>query len=496
MNKPNLIPKKLKQRFLSINDSIENTFNKIKYLKSNYKKSDIIKNNRVFFGVAAVVILTLSYFLLPTIHDKDVIQSKIKNHVSKKYNFDVKFNEKIRYGLLPKPHFAAKNLIILKNDKEIGIVKNFANYIGLGNFFSLDDLELKDLSLIDSDFSITIDDLAFFEEFLKTEPNENRIIFKNTNIFFKTEDGELLFLNKINNSRFYYDSMNLENVSVSKNEIFNIPYKLVIKNNKYKKELFSNFSSKKIRLNIENTVNYSEEVKKGIIDLLFINKKKSLNYEIQKNSINYFSENKKDLNGYIDFKPFYLSVDLAYNGISTKNLFKNDSLLVDLIKSEIFNNQNLNVNINFNIDDITNIDELNNLELSINLEQGNITLSRSKILWKDDLEIILNDAVLSYDDNEIFLLGKLLFNAKNIDDFYKSFQIKKNDRKKINKMELDFVYNFNQNLFSFDNVKIDNKSNKNIDEFIERYNSNEEKFFSNKVTFKNFVNNFFSNYDG
>ncbi|MDA9731053.1 hypothetical protein N9U47_00295 [Candidatus Pelagibacter sp.] len=495
MNKLNLIPKKLKQRFLSINDSIESIFNKLKYFKSNLKKGDIIKNNRVFFGIAAVVILTLSYFLLPTIHDKDVIQSKIKNHVSKKYNFEVKFNEKIRYGLLPKPHFVSKNLIVLKNGKEIGIIKNFANYIGLGNFFSVNDLELKDISIIDADFSITIEDLVFFEEFLKTEPNENRIIFKNSNIFFKTEDGDLLFLNKINNSKFYYDSMNLENVSVSKNNIFNIPYKLIIKNNKYRKELLINFNSKKIRLNIENITNYSEEIKEGIIELLFINKKQSLNYEITENSIKFLSEDKKDLGGYIDFKPFYLNIDLIYDGISTKNLFRNDSLLVDLIKSEILNNQNLNVNINLGIKDITNIDELNNLDLAINLEQGDITLSKSKILWKDDLEIILNDAVISYDDNEIFLFGKLLFNAKNIDDFYKSFQIKRNDRKKIKQMELDFVYNFNQNKFSFDNVRIDNKSNKKLDDFIEIYNSDENKFF-NKVTFKNFVNEFFSNYDG
>ena len=495
MNKLNLIPKKLKQRFLSINDSLENTFNKLKILKSNLKKGNFIKNNRVFFGIAAVVILTLSYFLLPTIHDKDVIQSKIKNHVLKKYNFDVKFNEKIRYGLLPKPHFVAKNLSIFKDDKEIGMVKNFSNYIGLGNFFSINNLELKNISIIDADFSITIEDLVFFEEFLKTEPNENKIIFKNSNIFFKTEDGEFLFLNKINNSKFFYDSMNLENVSVSKSEIFNIPYKLVIKNNKYKKEIVSNFNSKKIRLNVENTINYSEEIKEGIIELLFINKKKSLNYEVTENSIKFLSEDKKDIAGYIDFKPFYLNVDLIYDGISTKNLFRNDSLLVDLIKSEILNNQNLNVNINLNIKDITNIDELNNLDLVINLEQGDITLSKSKILWKDDLEIILNDAVLSYDENEIYLLGKLLFNAKNIDDFYKSFQIKRVDRKKIKQIELDFVYNFNENKFSFDNVKIDNKSNQKLDGFVENYNSDERKFF-NKVTFKNFVNEFFSNYDG
>ena len=38
MNKLNLIPKKLKQRFLSINDSLENTFNKLKYFKIKLKK--------------------------------------------------------------------------------------------------------------------------------------------------------------------------------------------------------------------------------------------------------------------------------------------------------------------------------------------------------------------------------------------------------------------------------------------------------------------------
>ena len=47
----------------------------------------------------------------------------------------------------------------------------------------------------------------------------------------------------------------------------------------------------------------------------------------------------------------------------------------------------------------------------------------------------------------------------------------------------------------FDNVKIDNKSSERIDQFIDKHNSNEYKF-NNKVNFKNFVNNFFSNYAG
>ena len=92
----------------------------------------------------------------------------------------------------------------------------------------------------------------------------------------------MLFLNKINNSEFFYDQFNLENVLISKNEIFNVPYKLVIKNDKFNKELFIRFNSKKIRLNIENNTSYEDDVKKGILKLLFINKDISLDYPSKK----------------------------------------------------------------------------------------------------------------------------------------------------------------------------------------------------------------------
>ena len=97
MNKHNLLIKKIKRIFLSINDLIESYFNKIKFLKKNYKKIEFIKNNRVFFGISAVVILTLGYFLIPTMYDKSIIQSQIQNQILKKYNIDINFNENVRY---------------------------------------------------------------------------------------------------------------------------------------------------------------------------------------------------------------------------------------------------------------------------------------------------------------------------------------------------------------------------------------------------------------
>ena len=495
MNKHSLLIKKIKKQFLSINSLLESYFNKLKHFKSNFKKSEIIKNNRVYFGIGGVVILTLFYFLIPTFYNKDNIQSEIKNQILKKYNIDINFEEKIKYGLLPKPHFSAKNLLVLKDKKEIGAASDFKIYIGLQNYFSTTNLKMKDLVFNNTIFNIKIDDLTFFQRLLQTEPNENKIIIKNSDIFFKSEDNETLFLNKILNSKFFYDSFNLENIFTSKNKIFNIPYKLIIKNDKFNKEIFANFNANKIRLDIENNINYESDNKKGLLDILFVNKNTSLNYELKKNSLEFTSEENGFFEGLIEFRPFFFKASINYEGLSTKNLFKDDSIIIELIKSELLNNQNLNVNINLFVKDITNIDELNDLNLNVSLDQSNINFLKSKIMWKEDLEIIMNEGLLNYDQDEIYLNGKLIINTINIDNFYKSFQINKSNRKDINKIELDFVYNFNKNKFRFDNVKIDNSSNEKLDSFIDSHNFS-GKTFDNKIMFKNFINNFFISYSG
>ena len=285
MSRDNLFIKKLKKQILSINQSIESYFNKLNYFKSNYKKILLSKNNRVFLGIGAVVILTLSYFLVPTFYDKNIIQEELKNQISNKYGIDIKFNKKVKYRVLPKPHFFSDDLLVFQNKRKIAVSNNFKIFISTNNFFSLDKIKTKNLIFHKTDFNIKKDDIDFFTKLLKTEPNENKIIIKNSNIFFRNSDDEVLFINKIKKSKFFYDAKNLKNVLSSNNEIFNIPFKIIIKNDKFNKQLSTKFTSKKIRLSLINDIDYKKVVKTGLIEIIFINKDTSLSYEIKKKFI-------------------------------------------------------------------------------------------------------------------------------------------------------------------------------------------------------------------
>ena len=167
MIKHNFLIKNIKKQILSINEQIESIFDKLKFFRSNYKKILLNKNNRVFFTCATILFLSLSYFLIPTLYTKEIVQSQIKNQIFKKYGINIKFNNKINYGLLPKPHFETKDLSITINDKEIGIVKNFKIFISIKDFLKLNEIVTKDLVLKKTDFNIKKDDYVFFKSLLK-----------------------------------------------------------------------------------------------------------------------------------------------------------------------------------------------------------------------------------------------------------------------------------------------------------------------------------------
>ena len=74
MPKHNQFIKKIKSQFVSINNTIESYFNKLKFFIKNLKKTKLSQNNKVFLISALIVISIISYYLIPTIYNKELIQ--------------------------------------------------------------------------------------------------------------------------------------------------------------------------------------------------------------------------------------------------------------------------------------------------------------------------------------------------------------------------------------------------------------------------------------
>ena len=77
MPKHNQFIKKLKSQFVSINNTIESYFNNLKFLIKNLKKRKLSQNNKAFLISALIVISIISYYLIPTIYNKEFIQLEI-----------------------------------------------------------------------------------------------------------------------------------------------------------------------------------------------------------------------------------------------------------------------------------------------------------------------------------------------------------------------------------------------------------------------------------
>ena len=101
-----------------------------------------------------------------------------------------------------------------------------------------------------------------------------------------------------------------------------------------------------------------------------------------------------------------------------------------------------------------------------------------------------NDIEFLNDKNGKKLIGEILFDFNDVEKFLDIFKLKEIIEMSLNQIKADFVYDFTENKLILNNLKIDNKSNQKIEKFLEEYNKKIKNLF-NKVTFRNFVKDFF-----
>ena len=486
----------IKKKFNYLDNKIESFFDKIRNLKkyNQSKKKFYYLDNKVAISVACSVLLFFSYFLIPAFYKEDKIKTSLINQVSDKYDINIVFNEKVKYGLFPKPFFYTKNLDIKYNNKVLANSGYVKFYISFNNFFLSENISARNLIFQDTEFNINSNNISFFLKALNSSDKENQFIFKKSKFFYKDQNEDLLFLSKISNFSFFYDDVNNFQKVKSNFEVFNIPFKLDILKNVSDKNKNIKLSSKKIRLDIETSVEYDEAKISGFFDIATINKRNVFRYVIEDNSLNFLSS-EKDFKGEVNFKPFYFSTDLNFNYISQKKIFQSESLLIDLLDSELLNNPNLNASINIKIDKIDKFEYLQDFVSKIHLGDGRILMKSFNTQWNNSVLIKSNEIEFLNDIDGKKLVGEIIFNFEDIEKFFRYFQIKRNYRDVFETIKLDFVYDLTLDKLIMNNLKIDNKSSKKIDKFLNQHNKSEINSF-NKVTIRNFIKEFFIIYAG
>ena len=113
--------------------------------------------------------------------------------------------------------------------------------------------------------------------------------------------------------------------------------------------------------------------------------------------------------------------------------------------------------------------------------------------FKDAVIINLNDTQFIIDDNKIKFAGYVNLNFIDTNNFYSHFQVNKNNRKNIKKIEFGFLFDLDDEFIEIDNLKVNGNVNQNLEKFLNNFNSKKYNIF-NKIILKNSVKNFFKNY--
>ncbi len=496
MTKQNQFVKSLKYINKSINSLLERNLNKLKF--DNVKI--VASNNKIILTFVAVFVFFVSYLLLPTFYNQGDISRELKNELLSKLNLKFTFTQNLNYNFLPRPHFVSKGSSIIENQKNIAEINKIKIYVSLDNLFSTKNIDINEVILENTNFELNNKNYNFFIKILDNNFLNTNFKIKNSNIFFRNKENEVLFINKIKNLKYYYDSNEFNNILYSENEIFNTPFSLEIINHKDKKKLDTKLNLGLVGLKIENIHNYDDEIKSGSTILNFKKTKNFLNYKANKNffEFSYYNDldKKKFLyNGKLNFNPFYSTLEGAAEEINISYLFGTNAIIAGLLRTGIFNSKNIDFKLNINANKIQKNRGFVNLFLKSKIQEGLIDIDDTQIEWKNNSIIKLTDTLIFVKDGKLFLNGKSRIDIKNVNNIYKFLLTPKNYRRKINIIDFRFSYAFDEKVIILNDIIIDGKYNQKVNDKLNNIYFRGSDM-QNKIFFKNMANDLLKAYFG
>ena len=447
------------------------------------------KLNKLNFKIILVVsifFLYLFYLSIPAIYNKKWVTDTFQKQLQKEFGINFKFISDISYRPFPLPHFYIEESNIISKEIDLTNLSNIKKlkiFISQKNFFKRNDLKILNISIDQTNFSLNFESLDYFTNLFTNSFSKKKISVRNSSFTFNDKD-KTVFINLIRNLEFFFDNKTMLNKLIMKSEIFNVPYEFIFENNLIDNLSTIKVNSKKLNLNFVNKIDLS---KNGSSELNIFNLKFSNNFSIKENKINFISDNSSTINysGDLNLKPFSIDLIVDLKKINIEDIL-NNPILIELLKSNILFNRNLDVRLKFNINQLRDIKIINNSVFNFDLKEGKINYDNSLLKINKFGTIKFLESDLSLNNFEFISTGKLIFKISNSENFYRYFHISKKYRKKLSNIKFDYEYNIFRNEIEINKFYINDKEvNVETQDLIDRLNST--KKIDNPIKFRNIV---------
>ena len=489
----NLISKKNFLSFLKkVNLILINIFNNFQFNNLKRLTKLFLIDKRVIFTLIIIFFSVFVHLSTPAFYKDSWVKGIVKNQFEKEFKFEIVFSEKFSYAIFPIPHFRFKDVRFVSKERDLAQIELVKVYLTFSKFLDKNKMNIQNVVIKKAKFDFFKEDLKNLVNFFNRKINDKKITLLNSKIFIKDEDEDIYSIISINKSQSIYNKIeDLNNLDVD-GEIFNNSFKLKLKNDFSDSRSNLDLVFNKLNKKFINDIDFKNKKVKGSLSYFDARKKYDTAYTFHNDILKFYSNEKvgdKALyNGIINFSPFSSKLKINLKSINLRNLIGNDSLFLEILKSNIFMNENLNFNIEVKSKNISNHRKLKNLNLNINYENQLLNFNQSNFLLKDILKVNLIDSKFINSKKQYFLgtFEILIYDHSNL---YKFFQTKKKYRKKIDTIYITTKYDFLKNNLILEKVIIDKNSNEKINNLIKQFNQ-DNKTMRNKVDLRNFFNSF------